>query len=207
MLLYAVAAADADGTGDAVETPLEAHRFGGLTVFAEPRTQPPERSTRELLGFGRVLHQLWSYVPILPMRFGTVVSDGDELDRLVAEREREWTDRLDAVTGRSECIIHLPLPDRAGGEQTGSDYLRRRSEEMRQHDAEVAQLKALLAPYAREIATLPPVRPREARLTVLVPEEDVEAARTAVREWAVNGTGATVTGPWPPFSFCQEVGE
>lgn len=206
MLLYAVAVAD--GTGEMVDTPLLAHRSRGLTVFAEPRTQPPERSMRELLGFGRALHQLWSYVPVLPMRFGTVVSDGDELDELVAEREREWTDRIAAVTGRSECIVHLPLPEqvpeRVRDQQTGSDYLRRRAKELKRHDAETAELKALLAPYASKITTLPSVRPQEARLSVLLPDEHVEAARAAIRDWGENRPGVTVTGPWPPFSFCQE---
>ncbi|MFE6508308.1 GvpL/GvpF family gas vesicle protein [Nocardioides sp. NPDC057767] len=205
MLLYAVAAADTKG--DAVDTPLEAHRCGGLTVFAEPRTRPPEQSTRELLGFGRILHQLWSYVPVLPIRFGTVVNDGDELDQLVAEHEAEWTDRLSAVTGRSECIVHLPLPDRAGGERTGTDYLRRRATEVKEHDAEIAELHALLAPYASEITPLRSVRSQESRLSVLVHDEQVEAARTAIQDWAVNRPGVRITGPWPPFSFCREAGE
>lgn len=207
MLLYAVAAADADSKVDAVETPLEAHRSRGLTVFAERRTQPPERSTRELLDFGRVLHQLWSYVPVLPMRFGTVVDDEDELDQLVAEREAEWTDRLSVVTGHSECIVHLPLPDRARGGKTGTDYLRRRATEVKEHDAETAELRALLAAYASEITPLRPVRPQESRLSVLVADEQVEDVRTAIEDWAAARSGATVTGPWPPFSFCQEVGE
>jgi hypothetical protein len=208
MLLYAVAATDS--TGDTVDTPLLAHRSRGLTVFAEPRTQPPERSMRELLGFGRALHQLWSYVPVLPIRFGTVVSDSDELDQLVAERESEWTDRIAAVTGCSECIVHLPLPERVPervkDEQTGSDYLRRRAKELKQHDAEAAELRALLAPYASEITKLSSIRPQEARLSVLLPDEHVEAARAAIRDWGESRPGVTVTGPWPPFSFCQEEG-
>ncbi|MER7609062.1 GvpL/GvpF family gas vesicle protein [Nocardioides sp. NPDC127503] len=206
MLLYAVAATDS--TGDTVDTPLQAHRSRGLTVFVEPRTQPPERSMHELLGFGRALHQLWSNVPVLPMRFGTVVSDSDELDELVAERESEWTDRIAAVTGCSECIVHLPLPEdvpeRVRDEQTGTDYLRRRAKELKQHDAEIAELRALLAPYASEITKLSSIRPQEARLSVLLPDEHVEAARTAIRDWGENRPGVTVTGPWPPFSFCQE---
>ncbi|WP_328529634.1 GvpL/GvpF family gas vesicle protein [Nocardioides sp. NBC_00368] len=207
MLLYAVAAADAGSTGEEVDLPLRAHRSRGLTVFAEPRTQPPQRSTRELLGFGRALHQLWAYVPVLPMRFGTVVRDDDELDRLVAEHESEWSDRLAAVTGHSECIVHLLMPARAATVRTGSDYLRRRAMEVKQRDAETAELQALLAPYASEIRPLPPVRPHEVRLAVLVPDEHVEAVRTVVEEWSTNGPEATVTGPWPPFSFCQEAGE
>jgi Gas vesicle synthesis protein GvpL/GvpF len=209
MLLYAVATADAGSAGEMVDTPLQAHRSGGLTVFVEHRTQSPQRSTRELLGFGRVLHQLWSYVPVLPMRFGTVVSDTDELDQLVAERESEWTDRITAVTGHSECIVHFPLPDRVPerveDEQTGSDYLRRRAAELKQHDAKTAELRTLLAPYASEITTLRSVRPQEARLSVLLPDEHVEDARGAIGDWATSRHEVMVTGPWPPFSFCQEV--
>ncbi|MFE7228227.1 GvpL/GvpF family gas vesicle protein [Nocardioides sp. NPDC057577] len=209
MLLYAVATAAAGSTGEMVDPPLQAHRSRGLTVFVEPRAEAPERSTRELLGFGRVLHQLWSYVPVLPLRFGAVVSDTDELDQLVAERESEWTDRIAAVTGHSECIVHLPLPERVPervkDEQTGSDYLRRRAAELKQHDAETAELRTLLAPYASELTTLPSVRPQVARLSVLLPDERVEDAREAVRDWATSRHEVMVTGPWPPFSFCQEV--
>lgn len=213
MLLYAVATAGAGNTAEMVDLPLQAHRSRGLTVFVERREEPPERSTRELLGFGRVLHQLWSYVPVLPMRFGAVVSDTDELDQLVAERESEWTERITAVTGHSECIVHLPLPDPVpegvpkgvNDEQTGSDYLRRRAAELKQHDAETAELRTLLAPYASEITTLRSVRPQEARLSVLLPDESVEDAQEAIRDWATSRREVMVTGPWPPFSFCQEV--
>ena len=205
MILYAVAAADAESTDG---TPLQAHRSGALTVFLESRQQRPERSTGELLAFGRLLHQLWAYVPVLPMRFGTVVNDSDELDQLVAARESEWAGRLAAVTGRSECIVHIPRPvGAAAGEQTGTDYLRRRAMEVKQHDTETAELKALLAPYASEITMLAPTRPQESRLSLLVPDEEVEAARTAIQDWAANRSGVAVTGPWPPFSFCQEAGE
>ena len=207
MLLYAVAAVDAARTDEEVALPLRAHRSRGLTVFADARTQPPQRSTRELLGFGRVLHQLWAYVPVLPMRFGTVVGDNDELDQLVAERESEWIDRLAAVTGHSECIVHLLMPDRATTVRTGSAYLRRRAMEVKHRDAETAELRALLAPYASEIRALPPVRPHEVRLAVLIPDEHVQAARAAVEEWSTNRSEVTVTGPWPPFSFCREAGE
>lgn len=213
MLLYAVTAAATDSAEATAGTPLRAHHHRGLTVFVEPIAEAPERSSREVLAFGRVLSQLWSHLPVLPVRFGTVVSDAAELDQLVAERESEWAERLAAVTGHSECIVHLPLPGRAkdepddaagGTDRTGTEYLRRRAMELRRHDLETAELKALLAPYASAITTLPSVRPREARLAVLVPDEFVEAARAAVQRWAENWAGATVTGPWPPFSFCQE---
>lgn len=212
MLLYAVAAGDTDSTAATDGTPVQAHRCDGVTVFVEPVAQAPERSTREVFAFGRVLHQLWSHLPVLPVRFGTVVSDETELDQLVAEHESAWTERLTAVAGRSECIVHLPQPsgavdstdkaDRA--EQTGADYLRRRAAEVRSHDQETSELKELLSPYAPEITILPQVRPGEARLSVLIADEFVEAACAAVERWATNGSGAIVTGPWPPFSFCQE---
>ena len=217
MLLYAVAAGDADSTAATEGTPLRAHRYGEVTVFVEPRTQAPERSTHEVFAYGRLLHPLWTRFPVLPVRFGTVVSDETELEQLVAEHESAWTERLTAVAGRSECIVHLPLPSGAAdstdstdstdhAEQTGTDYLRRRAAEVRSHDHETAELKALLAPYASEITPLPQVRPSEARLSVLVADEVVEEVLAAVERWATSRAGATVTGPWPPFSFCQEVG-
>ena len=211
MLLYAVAAGDADSTAATEGTPLRAHRYGEVTVFVEPRTQAPERSTHEVFAYGRILHQLWTRFPVLPVRFGTVVSDETELEQLAAEHESAWTERLTAVAGRSECIVHLPLPSGAAdstdnAEQTGTGYLRRRAAEVRSHDHETAELKALLAPYASEITPLPQVRPSEARLSVLVADEVVEEVLAAVERWATSRAGATVTGPWPPFSFCQEVG-
>lgn len=211
MMLYAVAAADADHAAATDGTSLQAHRYGDVTVFAEPLTDAPESSTREVLAFGRVLHELWSHHPVLPVRFGTIVSDQTELDQLVAERESSWTERLTAVAGRSEIIVHLPLPSDApadpepdGPAESGAAYLRRRAAEVRRHDLETAELKEVLAPYASEIAVLPQVRTGEARLSALVPDELVETARAAVEKWATNWSGASVTGPWPPFSFCQE---
>jgi len=62
------------------------------------------------------------------------------------EMYADWTDWIAAVTGCSECIVHLPLPEgvpeRVKDEQTGSDYLRRRAKELKQYDAEAAELRA-----------------------------------------------------------------
>lgn len=211
MLLYAVAAGDADSTAATEGTPLRARRYDEVTLFVEPITEAPERSTREVFAYGRVLHQLWSRFPVLPVRFGTVVSDEAELEQLVAEHGSAWTERLTAVAGRSECIVHLPLPRGAvdgtdKAEQTGTGYLRRRAAEVRSHEHETAELKALLDPYASEITALPQLRPGEARLSVLMADDVVEEVLVAVERWATSRAGATITGPWPPFSFCQEVG-
>ena len=63
-------------------------------------------------------------------------------------------------------------------------------------------VRNLLDRWARDVRALPDGR----RIAVLVRCEDAPAVRDAVVESAVHhdDVEVIVTGPWPPFSFCEE---
>lgn len=208
MLLYAVMPRSTDV--ESLETDrLDFHTSGSLMVAVGQREHAPERTMSEVLAFGRVLRRIWERSPLLPIRFGTVVADVDELERTIDEHRELWQARLDAVAGHSEFIVHVPAADGdravagAVGSRSGREYLARRAQTLEHHQSRVDELERRLEPYADERTTLPG---DGGRIAFLVRDEHVGDARAAIAAWS-NGAEnerVEVTGPWPPFSFCQE---
>lgn len=181
MLLYAVTPTGPEARSAATEARLHAHAFGDLTVLAAACDQHPGRGTRELLAFARVLQGVWSRTVLLPVRFCTTVDRPDRLARLVDRHRVEWRAHLGSVRGHRECVVQLGAP---GG-------------------PDPCQLRDVMAPYAVDTAELPRVWPDRPRISFLVPDHMVEAARSAVTDW--SGGRVSFTGPWPPFTFSREV--
>src|SRR5215212_36042 len=99
---------------------LDFHISGSLMVAVGLCERAPERTMSEVLAFGRVLRRIWERSPLLPIRFGTVVADTDELEQTIDEHREQWSARLEAVAGRSELIVHLPA---AGGAHSSADAI------------------------------------------------------------------------------------
>jgi hypothetical protein len=61
----------------------------------------------------------------------------------------------------------------------------------------------VLRPWLREARQLPALGAD--RLAVLVPDAEADNARTCLERWAGDHPELelAVTGPWPPFSFCE----
>lgn len=206
MLLYAVL--PQSPVASTLETKrLSFHTSGSLMVAIEQREHPPERTMSEVLAFGRVLRRIWERSPLLPIRFGTVVADTAELEQTIDEHREAWLERLEAVAGHSELIVHLPAADGAHssagavGSHSGRDYLARRAMTLERHQSRVDELERSLEPYAVERTVLPG---DGRRMAFLVRDEQVSEARAAIAAWRADQP-VEVTGPWPPFSFCQEV--
>ena len=191
---------------------LHFHTSGSLMVAVAQRDRAPERTMSEVLAFGRVLRRIWERSALLPIRFGTVVADFDELEQTIDEHRELWQARLEAVAGHSEFIVHVPAADddRSStgvvGSHSGRDYLARRALTLERHRSRVDELERRLEPYVDERALLPPGDGR--RIAFLVRDEHVNDARAAIAAWSSDAGNepAEVTGPWPPFSFCQEEG-
>jgi hypothetical protein len=66
----------------------------------------------------------------------------------------------------------------------------------------IEDARDLLDPWARDVRALPDGR----RVAALVRCELAPAVRAAVSDAAAHhgDVEVTVTGPWPPFSFCEE---
>lgn len=204
MLLYAVLPQSPVAQSLTTER-LTFHTSGSLMVAVGERDQAPERTMSEVLAFGRVLRRIWERSPLLPIRFGTVVADINELEHTIDEHRDSWLARLDAVSGHSEFIVHLPAaegaPSSAGvvGSPSGREYLAHRAQTLERHQSRVEELERRVGPYADERAVLP----GEGRIAYLVRDEHISDVQGAIAAWS-DGTSVEVTGPWPPFSFCGE---
>ena len=206
ILLYAVTcapAAEVDG--------LESFAGDQVSVLYEPRDEPPEQTFGEVLRFGRRIQLLARGGPLLPIRFGTLVDDHEQLRGLVSENESAWARQLGHVAGHCELIVHLEIPGQRSGEEhrpyaSGADYLRRRAAAAQARRDVVEGLLDNVRRRVKDHRPLP--RTEEERLALLVPEQDAAAVRESVEQWARSSDelGVKISGPWPPFSFCEEVG-
>jgi hypothetical protein len=127
-------------------------------------------------------------------------------------RKAEWAARLSQVAGHDELIVHAsqgslaqdPSPP-SHPTRSGRAYLEDRAAE---HRAEV-QLGQVMTdvvnPFCREVRTLR--GQAEVRLACLVAQRHQASLRHAVDDWAAGAEtrAATVTGPFPAFSFAEAV--
>jgi hypothetical protein len=184
---------------------LRRHDAGAVTVLYEETAEPPAGTREAVVQHGRRVVALAERVPTLPMRYGTTLGDTDELRAAVEEHADAWSRRLAELTGRCELVVHVDVTtDRSpvpGGGGSGRAYLRRRMAELQRHDRAIGGARALLAASSEDLRLLPDGR----RLAVLVRREHADAVREAVVAWGRDQADVEVdvTGPWPPFSFCE----
>jgi hypothetical protein len=205
-MLYAVVPAGAPVDAPATLARLD---LGSVGVLYEERDRPPSAEEADLLSFGGVVQVLASTSPVLPVRFGTTLPDLAGLELLMEERGPGWRQRLDAVEGHVEMVVHArdtgrPAPTApSSGEVTGTQYLLSRAAVAR-HDAELVDS---LTDTIRTVVTETRVLRGhdESRVACLVAADRVVALRAALQQWAaaVEGRSVEVTGPWPPFSFTE----
>ena len=208
-LLYALVPADqASAATSAAGGVLSAVSEGSIAVLYDQREDLPSGSREQLVTFERVVSDICRTGPALPVRFGSVVEDLRQVRDLVREREDQWRQRLDVVAGHVEMVIHAcddtaPRPSPVGRGQ-GREYLLSRARA--QHHAErlYTDLVGALGAHCRETRRL--TASDEIRVACLVPEAEHDGLSTLVKRWASASEGrhATMTGPWPPFSFTQE---
>lgn len=140
----------------------------------------------------------------LRLRDGTTPADVDDLRRVAAEHPGTCSRRTAQLAGRCELVVHLEM---TGGEPdvvvaSGRAYLRGRMARLRRQDRALAEARGLLARWAEEARVLPD----HERFAVLLRRRDVDAAGHVLDAWGRSHDDlvVTVTGPWPPFSFCEE---
>ncbi|WP_460629064.1 GvpL/GvpF family gas vesicle protein [Intrasporangium mesophilum] len=215
LLLYAVVPGRPDPfvTAWAESTGLQIAGGDEVSVVCEQVAERPDASREALLDFGARLITLAKGAAVLPMRYGTLVADESDLDDLVAREAGEWVARLRQVAGHGELIVHASRqgfldparsvpPDPA---PTGRAYLERRAAEHRA-EVELGQVMTdVVNPFCRAVRALR--GDAEIRLACLVAQGDQASLRDAVRDWAsgAESRAATVTGPFPAFSFAEGV--
>ena len=168
-----------------------------------------------------VLQSFVGVTPVVPLRFGAIYRDVDEVRRLLAERGSRFEEALERVSGRSELGVKAWFDPRhvqrtAAG--SGREYLQRRRDELasaRDAAAVAAVAHARLA-AAAEAAVVNRPQPRE--LTgrdeqmllngaYLVPDGDERLAAEVAQlaeEHRDAGITFELTGPWPPYNFAED---
>jgi Gas vesicle synthesis protein GvpL/GvpF len=185
------------------EPPLRAVRCDGLTALcapAEPRQGEPTPDA--LWRHEEVVEGLMQGRDLLPVRFGTLVSDEEAAARALMNRRDELTASLERVRGAVELAVraHAREPDEAPVAATGIDYIRAKSRRM-----ELARLlHEPLASIARDSRTRP--GPELLRAAYLVDRDDVDRFVALVRELEESHAELDLvcTGPWPPYSFSEQ---
>ncbi|MDY7233112.1 GvpL/GvpF family gas vesicle protein [Hyalangium rubrum] len=200
--------------------------YGGLAAVVSPimdRARVETPPTVDLLEYERVVHSQHAVADVVPMRFGSVLSDEVEVRAHLEARREAYLHTLERIAGCVElgirALVSLSGPLETAEEiatpmiRSGADYLkarqRRYSADHRLRDQCTALEQALLAkvaPLCREHRMeFSPSRsgaPALCSLYFLVPREEVSAFRDALTPVA-NDTSAklAVSGPWPPFNF------
>lgn len=168
-----------------------------------------------------VLQSFVGVTPVVPLRFGAIYRDVDDVRRLLAERGERFEAVLERVTGRTEVGVkawfdpaHVTRP--AAG--SGREYLQRRRDELssaRDATGIVAAAHARLAGVAdAAVANRPQPREltgRDEQMLLngayLVRDGDDRFAAEVQRladEHGEAGITFELTGPWPPYNFAED---
>ena len=180
-----------------------------------------------------VLSAFAAVTTVVPLRFGTVYRDEDDVRRLLEERAESFEATLDRVRGRFELGVKVWI-DRARFQQAlavgdshasgggGRAYLQRRQSELaaaRDASARAAELARTAHERLRARAVEGVVnRPQPRELTgrdedmllnaAYLVEGDaapfVDEVERLAAEAAALGVTFEVTGPWPPYNFADE---
>jgi hypothetical protein len=181
-------------------------------VYSRHRSLRPRPSPALVLRHERVVEAMMERGPVLPLRFGTQLSDEEDLALVLAERGEELWRALERVRGRVELGLRV-MPASESGHETdsvrssGRGYLLALSAEQRRTDRAATDLHAPLASLAAESV----VRQAPAPPAIFVAAYLVDANRVAEfrsrADALVAGDDdlrAVVTGPWPPYNFAAE---
>lgn len=177
----------------------------------------PDDTVTAVRRHDEVLTQLAAAVPVLPVRFGTVLSDRSAADDLLADRGRQLRGALAVVAGADEWVVQVDATETAdapsetlGGPAPGHAFFaRKRSQARARADARgragaaADDLEQRLRPLARASQMLALRDPETvARAAYLVDRDDQD--RFLGMTTACEGATVTVQGPLPPYRFAQQ---
>jgi hypothetical protein len=208
--LTAASTATVRTTGLAGE-PLRRVTFGAISAIVGELRRPPSPTAANLRRYAETIQRIFADTQaVLPARFGTCVTDADELAFILRSRQASLRAALRQVRNRAQMTLRVVLPASAATppravtrrRPSGADYLHARASE---------------AARAREIPGFEPVRAavvrwrrdervektgRVATAYHLIPRASADAYRAAVeRAAAATGLRVIISGPWPPYAF------
>jgi Gas vesicle synthesis protein GvpL/GvpF len=208
MLLYAIVPADATVSE---RRGLHGHRLetvrGTLAaIIAEECSERLDGTGDESRAFAKIICDLATTIPMLPIRFPTVLPTQSAVLAELQANEAAWRQRLTELDGLAEVVVHAQEAEAdhepaSASDGSGTTYLVDRAAAIHRREALVTEISGLVGAWTREIKVL---RAQQGvRLACLVADADVPQLRDAVTTWqeAHSGRQALVSGPWPVFSF------
>jgi hypothetical protein len=181
---------------------LQAVEADGLTVLYA-RTQPREVTLEALWRHEELIEALMESRDLLPVRFGTLVSEERAAARAVTERRHQLAASLDRVRGAVELAVRAhPREPRQCGHRLGESGREYMSAKARRMEA-ARVVHEPLAAVARDSFVQP--GPELLRAAYLVDRDAVERFVSVVRrlQRAHAELDVLCTGPWPPYSFAE----
>ncbi|MFF8847907.1 GvpL/GvpF family gas vesicle protein [Streptomyces sp. NPDC015127] len=232
--VYAITRADhplrldgVDGVGD---PPAHLRTVTARNLAAVVSEAPPglRAKRRDVLAHQNVIERLMDDGATLPMRFGLLGPDDDQVAAVLEQEQTGYSERLAELDGHVE--FHLKVSrdedDLLREIMTQSDEIRRLNERTRidpsahqervalgemvsdavtaRRQSEAEELVALLEPAAARTARGEPAASVFLTMSFLVKDDEAAAFSRLVREEAERrGTAyrLTLTGPLPPYSF------
>lgn len=159
----------------------------------------------------RIVEALMDDRDVVPVRYGTSVSDEVAAARALEDRHDDFAASLERVRGAVELAIRVfsagdaPRTARPSQEPvTGTEYLRARAGEAAAESDAAAIVHEPLARAARAATVARVTLPGERlRAAYLVDRSATQSFSARVRDLQEANPQLTLTctGPWPPYSF------
>lgn len=186
---------------------------GRLHAIVEAANRPPRPTLAQLRAQTRVLHALArEHATLLPARFGAFSRTRRELEGALIARRAHLARTLRHVRGCVQVTVRLvpalPVPRRARM-PGGAAYLRHLAEQSRARSThpDVRRIRHATRRYLRaERVEWHDGPVPAASIYHLVPRARLQRYLAAVSRLAgAGGLKLTVTGPWLPFAFVEDV--
>jgi len=188
---------------------LRVVRVGAVAAVVGDVARLPAPTEAKLRAYTTLLAALAiTHQSVLPVRFGTVMQDDEELETILRARQKTLKSQLARVRGRVQMTVRM-VTEGAGGRglgegtrvSSGSEYLASRAREQRASDLPgFAPLDRAVARWVRDAR----VERRGTVATVyhLIPRAAAGRYAAAIEAAAAaEGVRLLVSGPWPPHAF------
>lgn len=203
--------------------PLEQIAAGELGLWATIWDGEPTLSRDDAFAHHDLVAVLCDAGPCVPVRFGTWLADAEAARRSLEAEQDRYVAAVDRLADRREIAVTLLWQDAPRTEgrghavaPSGRAFLERRraanavtDERRKAGEAFAARLAADLAVDQADVRHEScPSAEVALSMSLLAGRDEADAlkARATVAAGAINGVRAVVSGPWPPYSFTEELG-
>jgi hypothetical protein len=194
-----------------LDAPLQLTTDGDLTVIYSALRGDAPPTPQNVRRHESVVEQLMTHCTALPMRFGTLLPDEEQLRSTIAENRERFASDLNRLAGCVEMGLRVFDGAQMNSEAlppatTGLDYMMRRLSAERRLQHLRSEIHGALATLSREsVFTSAQSRaPRQIFASAYLVERSRAELFQAQVQTLINqhpGVRILCTGPWPPYHF------